>query len=205
MLQELRLRSQSFLVYIVFGVIILAFIFTFNMQPDCSSFGRGGDAMVKVNDHEVDELLLLRTIKRTMPNASDTPELRLQTAQNMGMVLLLSDLAEEAGLRVSDDDLRDYIRGRKHCNPDGRFYIDKFIPHPAYQRRALGPYLCLYGGEFLPDAYDSYLRRYGLSKSGYEKYKRRELLALEYLLLLEHSIVVGDHEVELAILSLIHI
>ena len=161
MLQDLRDQKNSALIVILFAVIIIVFIFMFGL-PSKDSLSSKGQTDVAVFNGEH----LSRNVQY--------PQIARQTAEGIGVIYLLADEARKAGLRVSDEDLHDYITNWESGNADILRY--GFLQKNVFSQRS----------------YNDALRRMQLSSRDYESYKREELLARRYLTLLASSITISD-------------
>ena len=187
MLDSIRGNSRSIFTLVVFGAIILTFVFS--VQPESCSTSSSED-WVRVGAYRIDRIEfanITRLAQARMGRAGDdanaqSPEGRLTAATNIGMVLRLADLAEEAGFRVSDDELAAYIQGELQCNPDSILYIkggqiDRFLSDQAFRERVMyglsltmwsEPRTCVLGGQFDAESYKAMLDNYNLSSTRYE-------------------------------------
>lgn len=178
MLQNLRDQKNSALIVILFAVIIIVFIFMFGL-PGADSFSSKNQADVaKVGAHRVTydlmRTMILNQYDDNILNTTQYPGVARQITENIGVIYLLADEAKAAGLRVSDEDLHDYITNWESGNND-------IIRYGFLQKN-----------EFSQRNYNDALRRMQLSARDYENYKREELLARRYLTLLASSITVSD-------------
>ncbi len=183
MLQSMRRHSQSFVIYILFGMLIVVFVFMFGMPTTDSCNPQTVAIIAEQGDFEINEEMLRSSVMRAHPETLRTGDDEFRLAQrqvlyNMLAVLLVSEEAQEAGLRVSDEDVRQYLVDWERGNPDAHLYIR--------------------GGHFERKAYDSFLDYYGVPVATYERYKRHELLARNYFTMLEASVVVSDGEARTA-------
>lgn len=179
MLQDLRDQKNSWLIIVLFAAIIVVFIFMFGL-PSMDSVKSNGSStdLVNVGSHSVNNEMLRSMIYQhyddNVFSSPDYASFARSVAQGIGVVYLLADAARDAGLRVSDDELNDYIRDWQYGNED----IFK-----------LG---FLHKNKFSQRNYSEALSRYGMSTRDYENYKREELLARRYMLLMASSISVSD-------------
>lgn len=188
MLQSMRQFSQSIIIYILFGVLIFVFVLSFGVPGTSGCNPMTQDTAGEVEGYEIREAelraALLRTFGEQLPREeAELTAVQRQVLYNMLTTLLIANAAEEAGLRVSDDELRAYITDWERGNPDATDFRN-------------GGYLR--GSRFEKQAYEDFLSYTGASIKEYEKYKRRELLARNYLTLLESSVVVSDAELAAA-------
>lgn len=182
MLQDLRDQKNSALIVILFAVIIIVFIFMFGLPSKDSLSSKGqtdvavfnGEHLSRKVPHELMRTMILNQYDDSIFNNVQYPQIARQTAEGIGVIYLLADEARKAGLRVSDEDLHDYITNWESGNADILRY--GFLQKNVFSQRN----------------YDDALRRMQLSSRDYESYKREELLARRYLTLLASSITISD-------------
>ncbi|MDX9720869.1 MAG: SurA N-terminal domain-containing protein [Myxococcota bacterium] len=179
MLQSLRRHSQSFFIYVLFGMLIVVFVFMFGLPNTDSCNPQTKQVAADVGQFGVDEDLLRSSVAKVFGEYLRGGEEEFfarqrQVLYNIVTVLLIADKAEAAGLRVSDEELRAYIVDPAKGNPDAfLFQKEKAFDKKLYQTR---------------------LDLFGITPENYERYKRREILARNYLTLLEASLVPSDAE-----------
>ncbi len=182
MLQDLRDQKNSALIVILFAVIIIVFIFMFGLPSKDSLSSKGqtdvavfnGEHLSRKVPHELMRTMILNQYDDSIFNNVQYPQIARQTAKGIGVIYLLADEARKAGLRVSDEDLHDYITNWESGNADILRY--GFLQKNVFSQRS----------------YNDALRRMQLSSRDYESYKREELLARRYLTLLASSITISD-------------
>lgn len=182
MLQDLRDQKNSALIVILFAVIIIVFIFMFGLPSKDSLSSKGqtdvavfnGEHLSRKVPHELMRTMILNQYDDSIFNNVQYPQIARQTAEGIGVIYLLADEARKAGLRVSDEDLHDYITNWESGNADILRY--GFLQKNVFSQRS----------------YNDALRRMQLSSRDYESYKREELLARRYLTLLASSITISD-------------
>jgi len=182
MLQSMRKHSQSFLIYILFGILIFVFVFMFGLPTsDCNP--QTQSVVGETEDYEIQESELRSALMRTFGDRVSNDEeelaaLQRQLLYNMLTTLVIAEAAEAAGLRVSDEELRAYITDWERGNPDAL----------AFQ----------VNGQFDRERYQTLIDYWGTTVNEYERYKRRELLARNYLKLFESSISVSEPQIRAA-------
>lgn len=182
MLQDLRDQKNSALIIILFAVIIIVFVFMFGLPSQDSLSSKSQSKVATFNgehasyevSYELMRTMILNQYDDSIFNQIQYPSVARQTAESIGVLYMLADEARSAGLRVSDDDLHDYITNWESGNDD-------IIRHGFLHKNV-----------FSSRNYDDALRRMQLSSRDYEKYKREELLARRYLTLLASSVTLSD-------------
>lgn len=169
MLEQLRQQSRSFIIWILFGIIILVFIISFGPQANAElGCGASDTVALEVNGKAVDDTAWRYAI-------NGLPQLRPDLARgrsreqraNMAMDLLLARelLAQEgeaAGFRISDDLINDKLRA-------GEWY---FLGAPG------GPEAYFVDGYFSFEALERFAQNLGLTTvEAFRDQQRRELLA----------------------------
>jgi peptidyl-prolyl cis-trans isomerase D len=142
MLDLMRKNSKSWLIILLFGVII--FVFAINFGPWVGQTGSELPYAATVNGHVITypELQMaytqqIRTIQSSNPDFN--PEgpvqemLKKAVLERLISKSLLAQLAESEGLRVSDRELADFIR-------TNLFGGEKKIDRAAYQRAIYSNY-----------------------------------------------------------------
>ena len=187
MLQDFREQKNSPIIAILFGLIIIVFVLMFGLpsaRDSCAS--QKNVTMAKINgqtiDQELTRSMILRYEGTDIFGTQRYPVVLKRITEGVGTVYLLADEARKAGLRVSDEELADYIQNWESNNPD-----------------VLGLGF-LYKNQFMQRTYEDGLRRIQMSTQNYEDYKRKELLARRYLILMQSSLNVSEealwHEFE---------
>ena len=191
MLTDLREKSQSFLVYILFGILIFVFIFFFGPQADGLMQGQTrpvdpNDWAIQVNGEEIP----VREIEVSVRRYERSPFLRSLRIKDLvpklrqAALLQVTDQesvaadAAKMGVAVGDDTLTSYIVGDD--NPDGVVFRENYDPK----------------GKFLQDKYTEILRsNFGADADTYRTVKRREMVITRYMELLESAIKVSESEI----------
>ncbi len=179
MLRSMRRHSQSFVIYLLFGILIIVFVFMFGLPSTDSCNPQTRMVVASAGGFEIDsDFLRSSTLRAFGDTFRGGDEEFFATQQrvlaNLLAVLLVAEKAHEAGMRVSDDELRQYIMDVDRGNPDTMRYTNE--------------------GVFDRKSYKTFLDYYGLTPELYERYKRHELLARNYLSMLEYTLVVSESE-----------
>lgn len=183
MLSQMREASQSWLIYVAFGILIVVFVFYFGPQTEGCQPSKRQTAAV-VNGTEIDNTdltILLNRVSRRNQRLDDAEYIRLQkqTLEKLALLYLLADEAQANGLAVGPDQLSAFILdGRR--NADYTYYSNK-------------------DGKFDRESYQRFVQ-YGLEVTveQYEAFKTRELLARDYLTVLEQTLLIPPSQVESA-------
>lgn len=182
LMEQIRNSTQSGLSYILVGVLIVFFAVFFGVPADgCrSSGGRVLMANVAGEDIFTEDVNVIFNRYFGGSRTVDEETLAQQRAEALKVVItthLLAQRAHQAGLRVSDEEFAAYILDQ---NRNVEFLS-------AYGR----------GGEFDGPFYERYVQ-FGLQTpiQRYEAFKRKELLALKYLSMLDMQINVSPAEIE---------
>lgn len=210
MLTELRQHSKSFLVYLLFGMIIVVFVFTFNTgmgggdggcgQAEVPTFSKvQGDAITQET-----LVMSMRALPRLLAKAGgegliraagvDSAALSAADSENLSpaqaeahlqlieLVYIASAIAEDMGLRITDEELKDAIYGDFYKKDEKE--AEDGIP----TNRLV----------FDREGFDNYVN-YGLhtSEADYQQFTRKALLAVKLYKTLEDSSVENTMEVEL--------
>lgn len=186
MLTELREKSQSFLIFVLFGMLIFVFIFFFGPQAQGLQAGgqqasaSGMAAKVRgqeVSMREVD--MLLRRFRSTADASADKmPELRRQGALQLVDQVLLEQRARKMGMAVSREEVLRYVTSNR--NPDYNDFLD-------------------YKGNFDEKKFNAQIAQgFGVTSDMYLKVKEREMLINRYLNFLASQVKVADAEVRSA-------
>ncbi|WP_428265258.1 peptidylprolyl isomerase [Haliangium sp.] len=117
MLEQLRQSSQSIIIWVLFAIIILAFVLTFGTQGDVSFSGgcSGSNFVLVVNDHKVEEPSW-RYGMNTLRGGSSKSARSQRVLDALLEREILAQAAEEAGFRVTQDMATEAIA-------EGRFLI----------------------------------------------------------------------------------
>ncbi|MBN1947273.1 MAG: SurA N-terminal domain-containing protein [Bradymonadales bacterium] len=184
MLEYMRKHSQSYLIYVFFGIIIVVFIFFFG--PQSRGCGPPGSMVVasvgseEISSRQMDQLFMRTSNWESRIPADqrlDPAMRRRLLAEDLVLVLLLAEQAREAGLAVSDTQLSTYVRDPQrnvdfgeYRDRDGNFSMEQF------ELRVPGAF--------------------GLALTQYEAWKESELLASEYLGMLAAAVPVTQGELD---------
>jgi parvulin-like peptidyl-prolyl isomerase len=180
MLEQMRRNSRSFIIWILFGIIIAVFIVSFGPQANPDSFGCGQtkEAALEVAGQEVSLNSWRFAVNGLRGGGPGQAEMRRQQAADLLVEReLLAQAAEERGFRVSDEMVNDAIRA-------GEFFILGHLirmTDPSYWR----DYQQL----------EAFATSLGLtSVAGLAEEQRREQLAEMMRHLLVRSATVSDEE-----------
>ncbi|KPV39158.1 hypothetical protein AN478_12810 [Thiohalorhabdus denitrificans] len=177
MLDFMRRQAQGWIVKVLFGLIVLSFVFW--GVGDYFS-GNSSVTVATVGDQEITQRGLENRVRsernrlrqvmgdRFSPDQIDPERLRRQVLQDLIRERLLELEAERLGLTASDQAVRLAIRGQ-----------------PAFQQ----------GGEFSTSQYESILGRMGLGPSQYENRVRRDLAVQAYQGFFYEGTLVAEEEV----------
>lgn len=187
MLTELREKSQSFLIFVLFGMLIFVFIFFFGPQSQGLQAGGSGPKGVSgtaatvrgqaISMREVDMLV------RRVANSGDLDEkkmaqLRRESALQLIDQVLLEQRARKMGLAISEEEVLRYITSER--NPDYRLFTD-------------------HKGRFDDQLFsDRITQWFGVTTDIYVKTKEREMLIDRYMGFLAAQVKVSDAEVRKA-------
>lgn len=185
MIERLRRGAQSGLSYILIGVLIVFFAVFFGVPADGCMAGDGQRTlMASVNGDDIHtedvNTIQNRYFRGERTTRTRDDEFYNRQAEALKIVItthLLAQKAEEAGLRVSDEEFADYIT-------DPNRNIEFLI---AYGRT----------GQFDGPYYERWVQ-HGLRVPipAYEEFKRRELLARKYLVMLDMQAHATPDEIE---------
>ncbi len=177
MLESMRQHSQSFIIYLLFGILIV--VFTINFGPGSRGCQGGMPEVASVNGEPIAERDFMRVYSRYYQYLSSVyPGFSSEQAKKMNLrqsvlddminKVLLAQEAQKRGLVVTDDELRYAI-----------------INDPQFQNE----------GKFDKEAYENYVTRYnGVSIHRFEAEKRRDILAEKMEALFSDSITVSEQE-----------
>ncbi len=188
MLTDLREKSQSFLIYILFGILIVVFIFFFGpqsegCQPNAAKVRNLSAWAAEVNGETVTQREVEISVRRQAllnRNFDDSKmnELRRDTVDQVVEQALMEQRARTMGIAIGDKELSQYIVGEK--NADAPLFRDR-------------------DGNFSPKSYrDQLTQLLGATTDSYRRAKEREVLASRYLTFLMTQVKVSDAEVRAA-------
>lgn len=203
MLEALRKQSQSWLIWVALGIIIIVFIFFFGPQaggfdPSNKQWAakvRGG----KIYNTEL-EAAIDRAGQITGRDVRGDAylDVKRDVLLDMTMVHLLADEARSEGLRISDDELSCYIvNWNENYKVDDEYVCRQFSR--SYQLQYPNLDYMFYSdpdGNFATDFDQSVRRWFQLSAPAYEDWKERELLAFHYLDILAAGLPVDQASIE---------
>lgn len=211
MLGQLRKYSKSVIIYVLFGVIALVFILTFNVQVNWSEIfvcGRGGESkhiLARAGRSEIDYNLFTMGLGLTIDpptNFIDIPELRAshpyfitrfpRLRGDERMFLFVPDpksVSKMKSRKVMDDLVETYLiseeaisRGLRASPEEVADRIVKDFTDPT-------------SGEFKRKTYEDWVR-YGLktSISQFEDFIKREILREKMIALVVGNVTVSERE-----------
>lgn len=130
MLQDIRDRSQSWIVKIIIGVVVAAMAL-FGMESLMGLLGSDGDEIATVNGESITRQQLETNVQRAIRSGQVAPEqerqVRAELLESMINDRLLSQYIEEGGLYLSDDQLDQVIVNLPEFqDAQGRFSSDQF-------------------------------------------------------------------------------
>ncbi|MBQ9395763.1 MAG: SurA N-terminal domain-containing protein [Proteobacteria bacterium] len=177
MLQDLRDQKNSGLIVILFAVIILVFVFMFGLPGSDSCASKSHSDVAQAGSHSVGYDMmrsqLLQRYDDSILSKLEYSATAKEVTRAISVIYLLADDAREAGIRVSDEELHEYITNWEFGNTD----VMRYFYHK---------------NQFSQTSYTSALSRFQLSAQDYEDYKRCEFLARRYLMLMSASVSVSD-------------
>ncbi len=176
-LQGFRDSKQSFLIYLLFALIIVVFIFMFG-RPTDKLGGSDSQHIATVGNHRIDNDLMRSMILRYRGtddfSRDDFPAIERTMTDRLAIIYLLADEAREAGLRVSEEEWSDYITNWESQNPDVMYF--------GFNRN----------NKFSSKSFENALSSIRMSARDYRNYKENEILARKYLEIMVNSISVSD-------------
>lgn len=177
MLQDLRDQKNSGLIVILFAVIILAFVFMFGLPGSDSCASKSHSDVAQAGSHSIGyDMMRSQLLQRhddSILGKLDYAATAKEITKGISVIYLLADDARDAGLRVSDEELHEYITNWEFGNTD----VLRYFYHK---------------NNFSRTSYDSALSRMQLSAHDYEDYKRCEFLARRYLMLMSASVSISE-------------
>lgn len=202
MLEFLRRQSQSWLIWVAMGVITIVFVFFFGPQAGGLQSGSKSWAMridrTPVYDSQLESALGRVQAFGQRYDDEERYVVKREIAHDIALVYVLAEEAAAAGLTISDAEINCYIvNWNRGYRLDGDFICRQF-PRTYTQ---LYPNLdfTFYSdreGNFSSTYAQDVRRWFGVSVDNYEKFKRKELLALRYLELLSAGVPVSAAELE---------
>ncbi|MEZ4434705.1 MAG: SurA N-terminal domain-containing protein [bacterium] len=190
MLTELREKSQSFGIYVLFGMLIVVFIFFFGPQSEGCQPGGGATLdlnswAVEVGGEEISQREVEISVRRQALYDPDFDAdeaglalLRRQTAMQIAEQAVIAQKARKMGLAIGEDALSRYIISED--NPDFPLFTNA-------------------DGRFDREQYRSRLTQsLGATSDAYRRAKEREVLAERYLSFLADQVQVSEPEVRAA-------
>jgi len=199
MLEQMRKLTSNTIVLVMFGTIIFVFIFFFGPQtggygPQARVWAGKGSGAVIYNTQMV-AAFERRGRWNGVPqpaSPSETADVQRMLVEDRLFVLWLAERAEQAGLRISQDEVRCYI-----ANWDPRFMFDGervCADYPEGQNERLRNWEFEFYSDGEGRISENYrvgiLSSFAMSTEEYEAWKGRELLARRYLQLLRESMAV---------------
>lgn len=187
MLTELREKSQSFIIYILFGILIFVFVFFFGPQSQgCAGGGSTARYRVgwaaEVHGEEIDQREVEAVVRRYASDVDSEAELARMRRQALLQLIdqeVLAQRARALGLAVSEADVTAFIADPDR-NPEFPLFADR-------------------DGKFDYDQFVNVVRqRFGTAIPTYRKLKARELLVRNYLSFLESQVKVSEPEIRQA-------
>lgn len=201
MLDLMRRQSQNSLIWGALAIVVFVFIFFFGPQTAGFSPGtRQWAAKVEghtLYDSQVTARYLLRRDNRR-PTDQEFATARQAVAEDMALVHGLAERAREAGLEVTDTELKCYIvNWHRGYRVNGELICRDF---PAdYETRYTNLDFGAYSdadGRLAPNYRQAVRGSFAMAVDEYEDYKRDELLSLKYLDMLVESLPVTPAAVE---------
>jgi parvulin-like peptidyl-prolyl isomerase len=183
LLDSMRRHSRSFIIYIIFGVIIAVFVVNFGPQSaGCSGGSASYAARVEGNTITARQFAYAMTVAGIRSQQVPEPQMVRLRGMVMDQLLLRELLAEEAlslGVRIPEKEIDDMlVKGR---------FLALGQPRPLIRDD---------DGKFDYDLFSRYVRySWQLTVRKFKKDQRRELLADKYRQFLRSSIKVSEDEV----------
>lgn len=182
MLEEIRRSTKSGWTYILVGLLIVVFAVFFGVPADGCGSGAQRRLVAQVGGADIYTDDVGVVFNRSFGNSRrlDDAQIRQQEAQALRSILMIHLLAEKGralGLRVSDEELVEYLK-----DP---------LKNAEYRQ--------VYGrdGGFDGALYKAYVQnQLRISLPRYEEFKRTELIAMKYLHLVEMQFQATGWEIE---------
>jgi peptidyl-prolyl cis-trans isomerase D len=183
LLDAMRRHSRSFIIYILFGIIIAVFVINFGPQSAGCAAAAGYAGKVEGQGITPQELGYAYTVAGIRSQQVDEPQMVMLRGRVLDQLLFRELLAEDAlklGFRIPEKEINDML-------VKGRFL-------------ALGqarPLIRGDDGKFDYDLFSRYVRyQWGLTVKKFKLQQRRELLAEKFRTLFRSSIEVSEDEVK---------
>ena len=182
MLDTMRKHSGSFIIYVLFAIIILVFVVNFGPQSAGCTAGTSFAAKVSgrtisLNDYSY--ALAISGMRSRDIDARMMPQLRAMVMDQLLVRELLAQEAYDIGFRVGDQEIDDMI-------VQGRFL-------------AMGraqPLIRNEEGAFDYDLFSRWVRHWGTTVKGFKEHQRRELLAEKLMSVMRSALKVSEDEVK---------
>lgn len=215
MLGTLRKHSRSVIIYVLFGIIIVVFVFTFNVaSPDAGCAGAGSSSrattLVTVGDVRLD----LSDLMMGMALSADPPPLGAESGPRSFQMEWLYRTTRFARLRGEDTHYLRFVPDPSRVSPiKARKVADDLVETylVSEEARRLGLRVGDHevrdrivkeftdsDGQFRKSQYENWVR-YGLKTSlaRFEDFVRREILRERMIDLLSTQVVVSEREARL--------
>ncbi len=214
MLDVFRSNSRSVVIYVLLGIVILAFILTFNTQGPVRGPGVGVEVMAEVAGTQIDsgELNLAMSLTPDPPPADASPMVRMQAKQNYestrlpysGVPLELASLTPFVGevpalkLEKVMTELIESILVARDASGHGLAVSDAELTHRVLRlQRTFGTTFNDDKGVFDPRKYEVFVRfNLGTSKTQFEGLLRREILRDKMAQVVTSGVTVAKTEAE---------
>lgn len=129
LLDVMRKHSKSFLVYVLFGIIIIVFIISFGPGSECTPKGETLAATVngeRVPITEFENIYNHDPRYRFRDRKQDTAQMRQAAMDALVEREILAQEAERLGIHISDKELGRRIRDIGWLHKDGKFDMDYY-------------------------------------------------------------------------------
>jgi peptidyl-prolyl cis-trans isomerase D len=125
MLHIMRKHSKSFLIYLLFGIIIVVFVISFGPGSECTPKGETLAAEINGRRIPITEFEnIFNHDPRFQERQKDTAELRQSAMDALVERELLAQEAERLGVKISDQELARRIRNLTWLYKDGKFNVE---------------------------------------------------------------------------------
>lgn len=180
-LDVMRKHSRSFIIYILFGIIIAVFIINFGPQSQGCTAGVGYAGKVVGNRVTPKELAYAFSVTGILTRQVPEPQLVMLKGRVLDQLIFREILAEEAlklGFHIPEKEINDMlVKGR---------YLALGQPRPLIQDD---------DGKFDYSLFSRYVRyNWGLTVKKFKRHQRRELLAEKFRNVFRSSIEVAESE-----------